>query len=390
MKILIFNKIPEYEKFLIHYLKQNSNFFLINYKNEKSFKIKPERAILVSKTKEPLFEEECKKNGVFLTVITDNPHLKTGDLSFFIRMSGEANNTNPHLAFPKIVKWVVKRKTGNYIFLNDERKEHINYIKPSQEADFPLSKAIDKKTVNIYTPTYYRYEKTKKSIENIVKLASESKYDMKVFIGDNNTKDVEMKEWLATLNEVYFSPKNIGKANIVNLLHRQSRKCDYIFSIDSDMYSDVSEYNTFDKMIEILDNCFNVGLVSSNQKECSQHWFDRTVFPKKNNGFDLGYSNNGIGVAGGCIAMRCGDWEKSGGYKEDHDIYTGDDSILTYNVGRKLCMDPVVAIDYYMVHPKPTPSEMGYTEWKTKSWQRDNVQFVKDNYKGTNTKGYYD
>ena len=43
-----------------------------------------------------------------------------------------------------------------------------------------------------------------------------------------------------------------------------------------------------------------------------------------------------------------------------------------------------------MVHPPPEEDEKGYSEWKRKSWMRDNVSFIKDNYKGTNKKGYFD
>ena len=47
-------------------------------------------------------------------------------------------------------------------------------------------------------------------------------------------------------------------------------------------------------------------------------------------------------------------------------------------------------MDIGMVHPPPEEDEKGYSEWKRKSWMRDNVSFIKDNYKGTNKKGYFD
>jgi len=91
------------------------------------------------------------------------------------------------------------------------------------------------KKINIYVPTYYRFEKTKSSIEDIIKLSKESSHDVKIYIGDNNTKIPEMKNWLKSLKEdnleVYFSEKNIGKGMIVNYLDKNiARKdVDYIF-----------------------------------------------------------------------------------------------------------------------------------------------------------------
>ena len=169
---------------------------------------------------------------------------------------------------------------------------------------------------------------------------------------------------------------------------------DYIFSIDSDMRLEKelnkNKENVFDKMIEILEICSNVGLVASNQSELSQHWYDNTVSVKEDRNFKLGVTSNGIGVSGGCICLRKEDWNKIGGYKENHDVYTGDDSILTYNVFRKLGKEAVIAHDYYLKHPKGDENEKEYTDWKRKSWQRDNINFIKDNYTGSNTKGFYD
>lgn len=246
--------------------------------------------------------------------------------------------------------------------------------------------------INIYLPTYYRLEKTKKSILSIIETGKKSKHDVKIYIGDNNTKLADMKSWLRNLEgaEVYFHPENVGKANIVNLLHKKARICDYIFSIDSDMVVESQPYHPFDRMIDILERCDNIGLVSSNQKDCNQHWFGRGVEQSNERGFPIGFSPNGVGIAGGCIVMRTHDWDEIGGYKENHDIYTGDDGILTYNVIRLLGKKILVSLDAYLVHPMPGEEERGYTEWKSKSWQRDQLNFIKDNYTGSNKKGYYD
>jgi GT2 family glycosyltransferase len=419
MKWIVYNQIPHLKHYVYFYLKQTENYKHLNYRDSEDFPFfEPDRALLITnkldeKTKR--FIEDSKKNNVFLTLITEELKDLEFSLSFSVREKDNFLNNNSdkfnfnvsnmHLSMPKILKWIRKKKTGNFKFFDNEKykinkDEKDNYVIPSSGTDLE-EKIVDIKTpkkINIYTATYYRFEKTKKSIMSIIELAEDSIHDIKIYIGDNNTKIEEMKEWLETINknyedvEVYFSEKNIGKANIINYLYKNyDNNVDYVFSIDSDMYtSEEFKYNTFDKMVEILETCSNVGLVSSNQSELSQHWYGRGVEVKEDRGFKLGFSNDGVGVAGGCIVLRKSDWEKIGGYKENHDIYTGDDSILTYNVYRKLGMIPVIAHDYFMVHPKGEQDEMEYTKWKMASWQRDNVKFIKDNYKGTNEKGFFD
>jgi len=246
--------------------------------------------------------------------------------------------------------------------------------------------------VNIYLPTYYRFKKTKKSVSEILKVANNSKYDVEVYVGDNNTKNEEMKKWLKTLKcHVFMNEKNTGKSGIVNHMHKKvARKCDFIFSIDSDLYPHSDSKNFIDEMIFCLTRCQNVGLVSSNQKQFSQHWWNRTVFEEEWEGVKLGISTNGIGIAGGCVVMKTKDWEHIGMYKENHDIYTGDDGIITANVIKKLGKQPVIMKDCYMVHEFPSEDEQEYTKWKMESWKRDNTQFMKDGYRGENKKGFYD
>ena len=49
-----------------------------------------------------------------------------------------------------------------------------------------------------------------------------------------------------------------------------------------------------------------------------------------------------------------------------------------------------VSMDCTLDHPSPGEEEKEYTEWKGKSWQRDQLKFLNKDYKGENTKGFYD
>jgi len=415
MKWIILNQITHLKNYLYHYLKQPENYFQLNYRTNEDFDFfNPDRAILVTNNygkKEENFINDAKKNNVSLTIITENTELK--DYNFLIREKEitidknlyNYNYSNMHLCLPKILNWIKRGKKGQYKFLNSEKhnvnkEKEDNYIKPSEGVDIS-EKIIDlnvPKKINIYMPTYYRFEKTKTCLLDIVKLAKLSLHDVKIYIGDNNTKIEEMLNWLKELDNneeivsVHFNDKNIGKAMIINYMDKEFARedYDYFFSIDSDMHIEKEGVNVFDKMIEVLETCTNIGLVASNQSELSQHWYGTTVEVKENRGFNLGYTSNGIGISGGAICMRKSEWNIVGGYKENHDIYTGDDSILTYNVFRKLCKDCVIAHDYYLRHPKPSDNENDYQAWKKSSWERDNLNFVKDNYTGSNKKGFYD
>ena len=249
------------------------------------------------------------------------------------------------------------------------------------------------KSVNIYLPTYHRLEKTKASLKSIIKDVQLSKYDVKIYIGDNSPNFPEMREWLKTLESedviVHYGDKNLGKSGMVNYLYKNSRKCKYLFSIDSDMIVDKGT-NFVDNMLFHLTRLENCGLVSSNQLECSQHWIGRTVEVVNRQGMNVGYSEDGIGVAGGCVCLRSSDWEKVGMYRNGHDIYTGDDGILTHNIKKMLSKYVYISMDCSLVHPFPGEEEKGYTEWKGESWKRDQLQFLKDGFKGQNRKGYFD
>ena len=250
--------------------------------------------------------------------------------------------------------------------------------------------------VNIYLPTYHRLEKTKKSLLSILKDIKLSKYNVKLYIGDNSPNCEELRDWLKIfeqknkdLIELYLGEKNIGKSGMVNYLYKNSRKCDYLFSIDSDMI--VPEKTNFvNKMIFNLTRLDNCGLISSNQSECCQHWFGKSVNIISKNNLEIGYSEDTVGIAGGCIVMGSRDWEKVGMYKENHDIYTGDDGILTHNVSKILGKYVYISMNCSLIHPFPKEEEKEYTEWKMESWKRDQLNFLNKDYKGENKKGFYD
>ena len=282
-----------------------------------------------------------------------------------------------------------------------ESRDPVNGENKCSISSFP-SKLKDIKTffqdereqkINIYLATYHRLEKTKKSLESIIRDVKLSKYDVRIYIGDNSPNFPEMRDWLKTLESenlsVHLNDKNIGKSGTVNYLYKNSRECDFIFSIDSDMIVMEGE-NFVDKMIFHLTRLDNCGLISSEQLDCCQHWYGKTVEKIRRNGMDVGFSLDGIGIAGGCVVLRSRDWEEIGMYKEGHDIYTGDDGILTNNIQEKLGKYVYVSLDCKLIHPKPGEEEKDYTEWKMKSWQRDQLKFLDKSYTGENRKGFYD
>jgi len=250
-------------------------------------------------------------------------------------------------------------------------------------------------SVNIYLPTYYRFKKTKACLESLLNQVKSSIHRVQVYIVDNNTRMPEMLEWLgqfAEKNQFHFlrRKENKGKGESVNFIHRNhSKKSDFIFSIDSDMVFP-DDKNVIDDMIFHLTRIRDCGLVSSFQTGVNQHWWGRTIYPGARDGLEVGWTHDGIGVAGGCICMRSDDWNLLGGYRDGHDVYTGDDGILTHRVHRELGKEVLVAVKCKVHHPPPEEEEKGYQEWKMKSWSRDGLKFLDPGYKGENKKGYFD
>jgi hypothetical protein len=251
-----------------------------------------------------------------------------------------------------------------------------------------------RKKILILIPTYNRFQKTKNSLLSILNSFRKTEHFFKILVGDNATKEEGMKEWLVDFGkndevEVTFNEKNLGKARMVNKLFKENQgSYDYLFSIDSDMVA-LNE-KSFLGMIGIMEGCFNVGLVSSNQLGECHHWFGKTVFKKKEIGFNIGESKNGIGVSGGCVAMRIDDWKKIDGYRENYDLYTGDDAILMEKVEKKLGKRVLIGVDFPLYHPHPTEDEKGYKDWKMKRFNKDGLRFREEGHKGEMEGGYWD
>jgi len=276
-----------------------------------------------------------------------------------------------------------------------EKFDHIYDPSPKVFSSFILKiqeKCLfsSKKKINIFVPTYYRFKKAYNCLNSLMNSIKKSKHTVNIYIGDNNTKNQKMLEWLKKQNlDVYFSSKNIGKSQMVNKLFKDHQDCDYIFSIDSDLVVP-EDINSIDGMIEVLERVENCGIVSSFQTGESQHWFGKTVFPGKEGSYSIGESINGIGVAGGCICIRKEDWEKIGMYEENYDIYTADDAILMEKIENILGKRSLISMDYPLYHPSSSEDDKGYVEWKRNRFLKDGFTYKKGYQKKYYGKGFYD
>lgn len=320
-----------------------------------------------------------------------------------------------HLFFREMSK-IFRLKPGTYHLMTGEipgldglisyfdQSEIKSFYQPEQVAEVIQKNGYDlfhrKKRIHIYIPTYYRVEKARQSIWSIIEGVKTSKHECHIYIGDNNTQDPEMKVFFEEIKDqvtIFLSDQNLGKAKMVNLLHsREVKKPEYIFSIDSDMvmiplFDNECSVNQIDRMIELLERGHNIGLVSSFQTGQSEHWFGRTVEEKKERGYRIGESKNGIGIAGGCICIQADDWDLIKGYEEGYDIYTADDAILMDKVDKVLKKRAIVGIDFPFYHPPSQEDDPGYVKWKQERFQKDGLKYSEQDYKKKDLGvGYYD
>lgn len=235
-------------------------------------------------------------------------------------------------------------------------------------------------SVNIFTPVYHRYVATKNSLESVIKCINSSVYSCKLLIGVNGVENDEMKEWLKSLAnnkiKVYFSEKNVGKAEIINYMYSKHNDCTHVISIDSDMIAD-EEGNFIDNMIWAIEHFPVFGLLSSFQKEANCHiWNDMGGLPKtcgKGNCV-IKYGNHRC-VAGGCVILKKETWQSIQGYNTYGKVYGFDDAIMMSSViasGK----DVGVLESTKLTHPFDT--DKGYSKWKS-----ENISKRKES-------GYYD
>lgn len=221
--------------------------------------------------------------------------------------------------------------------------------------------------VNIYSPTYHREEVTKQCFDALIPQIENSKHDVVLYIGDNNSGE-PLVSYLKTLKsdkvKVGLCPKNLGKPNMVNSMHNSARKCDYVFSIDSDLIYD-GETNFIDDMVDCMELMPMVGMLSSNQKVNCRHLWDEI---KATRGTCITHKiclAEEHGVAGGCILMRTSDWDAIGGYCEHGKMYGFDDAIICRDVIRELNKKNAIIESTYFIHPFDADKE--YADWKDKN-----------------------
>lgn len=224
--------------------------------------------------------------------------------------------------------------------------------------------------VNIYTPTYYRLKKTQVALSSIIKSIENSRHDVILFVGDNNSQEEGMQDWLKEIArhpqvQLFNSAKNVGKAHIINQMHKQTRPCDYFVSIDSDMLvEEEDKYNWIDELVSIMNTPAGVrfGVLSVFQKGNNSHLWDALPHRVTYGKHELSHGNFG-GVAGGCVMIKNSDFIKIGRYQV-YDIYNGDDAFLMRNIYKTARKDIAVVNTVRLTHMENEIEEEAYQAWK--------------------------
>jgi GT2 family glycosyltransferase len=243
--------------------------------------------------------------------------------------------------------------------------------------------------INIYIPTYHRFEETKRSLTSILEAAYTSSFPgVNVFIGDNNSP-MEMKDWLTGLartDKVYvmLSKQNLGKPAMINYMYKQYPTCDYFISIDSDMVADENrQYNFIDEMVKVIDLNPEFGVISAFQKEHDCHLWDQGLTEKKNFGSHVIRYGNYQSVAGGCVILRNEDWKAVGGGYVVMGLYGYDDAHLMLYTKQKLNKECGILETVKLVHPYDKDKDY-------ENWKKNNIHGVGWNVDVTKLKGFYD
>ena len=184
-----------------------------------------------------------------------------------------------------------------------------------------------------------------------------------------------MKDWLKSLCSdkviLYFSDRNVGKADIINHMYSKNNDCTHVISIDSDMIAD--EGNFIDDMVWAIEHFPTFGLLSSFQKGNDQQipGLQKTCAKEK---CVIKYGNYRL-VAGGCIILKKETWNTLNGYSNYGKVYGFDDAIMMAQLN-SIGKDVGVIETVKLMHP--FDNDQGYIKWKTENISR------------RSEKGYYD
>lgn len=245
------------------------------------------------------------------------------------------------------------------------------------------------KLINIYCITYgpHRLDSEKKVINRlweVVQNTDKTKYDIQVYICDNHSP-VEFTEWLTSTYDGKFnlrlSTENIGKARIVNAVHKSARPCDYVCSMDSDML--IKNDDFFGHMIYGLDNFEGrIGLVCANQDVGNIHKMSLLNMKLEENSHSYLCSNIG-GSAGSCLMIKSSIWSAIGGYTEFDNIFGGNDGWVVAQVTMQLKLLTSISVEGVCDHIGEHTKE--YHQWKV----HQATTLKKTGNFNTNS-GYYD
>ena len=221
--------------------------------------------------------------------------------------------------------------------------------------------------INLFSITYHRFDDTKKSLPTIIEAVNTSKNDVTLYVGDNNSPQ-DMRDWLVDITiynpkiKLYLGEKNIGKPLFVNTLYQKHNDCDYIMFVDSDMIADENnQYNFIDKMVEVLIDNPQFGLLSSFQKENSCHILPNSK-KMTTNGNTIIYNETEKGIGGGCCIMSKKDWMGIGGKFMVLNLYGYDDAIMVRDTVYRLNKMVGVVENVKLIHPFDTNKD--YYKWK--------------------------
>jgi hypothetical protein len=225
-----------------------------------------------------------------------------------------------------------------------------------------------KKIVNLYCITYgpHRLDSEKfviTRLDEVLEKTDKDKYDIKVHICDNNSP-MEFKTWLLDNYDkkfqLYLSNENIGKARIVNHVHKNARPCNYVCSMDSDMLIKSDDF--FEHMIYGLDHFDGrIGLVCANQDKGNIHKMSMLTDKKEGDGHTYLCSPVG-GTAGSCLMIKRLIWDKIGGYAEFDNIFGGNDGWVVAQVTKQMKLLTSVSVEGACDHIGEHTQE--YHRWK--------------------------